>query len=609
MTYRTILGRLRPSRYRVRRVIQAVTDALAIYAAVIAGTALRYDFAPGTEHLRDAATFGALAVVVLVGVGTLRGLYLGRQRVGSFEELNSLVVTVGLTTAILVAIDAWHRLVPLSVPLIASTLALTLASAYRLVWRWLRDAALRPSREDAEPLVVIGAGEAGQQIITAMLRNPAGRYLPVALLDDDPAKSGLHIRGVPVRGRRHDLVRVAERHGATVALLAIPSIGSGVIREMEQIAQDAGIRLLVLPSVGELYGAEVGMGDIRPVTTVDLLGRHELDTDVASVAGYLTGKRVLVTGAGGSIGSELCRQIYRYAPACLVMVERDESALHAVQLSIEGRALLETRNLVVADIRDRERMREVFAEHRPEVVFHAAALKHLPLLEMHPTEALKTNVWGTVSLLDTSLEFGVDRFVNISTDKAADPCSVLGYTKRLAERVTAATSARGDGTYLSVRFGNVLGSRGSVLTTFRSQIASGGPVTVTDPEVTRYFMTVEEAVQLVIHAGAVGRAGEALVLDMGVPVRIDDVARRLVAEADRDIKIAYTGLRPGEKLHEDLFGPGEVDHRPCHPGISHVEVPTLEIADLPVPDADGEGLAEELARCCALPGRIVAGNP
>ena len=235
------------------------------------------------------------------------------------------------------------------------------------------------------------------------------------------------------------------------------------------------------------------------------------------------------------------------------MVERDESALHAVQLSIEGRAMLDSRNLVVADIRDRSRMHQVFAEHQPEVVFHAAALKHLPLLEMHPSEALKTNVWGTVALLEAAVDVGVERFVNISTDKAADPCSVLGYTKRLAERLTAAAADRGDGVFLSVRFGNVLGSRGSVLTAFAKQIEAGGPVTVTDPEVTRYFMTVEEAVQLVIQAGAVGRDGEALVLDMGEPVRIDDVAKRLIAEADRPIDVVYTGLRDGEKLHEVLI--------------------------------------------------------
>jgi FlaA1/EpsC-like NDP-sugar epimerase len=251
-----------------------------------------------------------------------------------------------------------------------------------------------------------------------------------------------------------------------------------------------------------------------------------------------------------------------------------------VQLSIEGRAMLDSRLLVVCDIRDKAALAAVFDEHRPEVVFHAAALKHLPLLEMWPAEAVRTNVFGTQNLLDAAQRAGVTKFINISTDKAANPTSVLGYSKRVAERLTAAAGTDGEGTYLSVRFGNVLGSRGSVLTTFRQQVEAGGPVTVTDPEVTRYFMTVEEAVQLVIQAGAIGDNGEALVLDMGEPVRIADVARQLVAQAPRPVEIVYTGLRPGEKLHEDLFGTGEVDVRPRHPLISQVPVPALAIDEV-----------------------------
>jgi FlaA1/EpsC-like NDP-sugar epimerase len=359
----------------------------------------------------------------------------------------------------------------------------------------------------------------------------------------------------------------------------------------------------LLPSVSELFGARVDPSQIRPVTHADLLGRGEVDTDVESIAGYVSGKRVLVTGAGGSIGSELSRQLYRFAPSSLILLDRDESALHAVQLSIEGRALLDSRNLVVADIRDVDRMAEVFDEHQPHVVFHAAALKHLPLLEMHPGEALKTNVWGTHTLVEAANASGVERFVNVSTDKAADPTSVLGYTKRLAERVTAEAAIGSDGVFLSVRFGNVLGSRGSVLKAFAAQIAAGGPVTVTDIDVTRYFMTVEEAVQLVIQAGAVGRPGEALVLDMGEPIRIDDVAKRLIAEADRPIEIVYTGLRNGEKLHEVMLGADEIGESPCHPRICHVAVPTIDIGLLPVPKPHQEGsqIIADLREACALP--------
>jgi FlaA1/EpsC-like NDP-sugar epimerase len=577
---------------RSRRRVQVLLDASVMFLSVLVAEALRYDFEVPGRHMNDLVWFALAAGVVFVLLGGLRGLYAGRWSFGSFEEVSALVSAIVLVTAVLWVADIlFRRPVPQSVPLIASTIVICFTGGVRYLWRLFYERRLRPTGTVLEPLVVIGAGEAGAQIITAMVRNPSGRFLPVALIDDDPLKRNLRIRGVRVSGGRQDLAEVAARHHAKVALLAVPTADSLIIRDYADLAREAGINLLVLPSSSELYGAQLTASDIRPVTHADLLGRHEVDTDVDSIAGYVTGKRVLVTGAGGSIGSELSRQLYRFAPASLILLDRDESALHAVQLSIEGRALLDSRNLVVCDIRDPDRVNRVFEEHRPEVVFHAAALKHLPLLEMHPQEALKTNVWGTQVLVDAALSCGVGRFVNISTDKAADPCSVLGYSKRLAERLTADANQRGEGTFLSVRFGNVLGSRGSVLTAFSKQVEAGGPVTVTHPDVTRYFMTVEEAVQLVIQAGAVGRPGEALVLDMGDPVRIDDVARRLVAESERPIDIVYTGLRDGEKMHEVLLGADEVGASPHHPRIQHVYVPPLTVDKIPVPgprDTDEE---------------------
>ncbi|MGH3529633.1 MAG: polysaccharide biosynthesis protein, partial [Pseudonocardiaceae bacterium] len=434
----------------------------------------------------------------------------------------------------------------------------------------------RPSTDAAKRIVVFGAGEGGAQVVSAMLRDPTSPYLPVALLDDDYGKRNLRISGVPVVGTRERIADVAADLGADTVLIAIPSGASSVIGPLTKLVTEAGLVAKVLPSNRELYGDVVGVEDIRDVTPSDLLGRHEIKTDIASIAHYLTGRKVLVTGAGGSIGSELCRQLHHFAPSELIMVDRDESALHAVKLLIDGRALLDTPDTVLLCIRDRVAVGRLMAERRPDVVFHAAALKHLPMLQRFPGEAVLTNVHGTLNLLEAAAEAGVDRFVNISTDKAADPISVLGYTKRLGERLTAWTSERADGAYLSVRFGNVLGSRGSVLTSFQAQIAAGGPITVTDRDVTRYFMTVEEAVELVIQAGAIGRSGEALVLDMGVPVRIDDVARILAKRSDRPIQIVYTGLRSGEKLNEVLLGAEEVDERPLHPMISHVKVPALD---------------------------------
>jgi FlaA1/EpsC-like NDP-sugar epimerase len=309
-----------------------------------------------------------------------------------------------------------------------------------------------------------------------------------------------------------------------------------------------------------------------------LLGRRKVVIDLQQISDYLVNRRVLVTGAGGSIGSELCRQLARFNPAELIMLDRDESALHEVQLSIHGRALLDTPQTVLADLRDEATINHIFDTRKPEVVFHAAALKHLPLLERYPLEAYQTNVLGTLTLLNAAQRTGVGVFVNISTDKAANPISVLGYSKRIAERVTAAVgNTAKSGKYMSVRFGNVLGSRGSVLMSFRDQIAKGGPLTVTHRGVTRYFMTISEAVQLVIQAGAIGRSGEALVLDMGTPVSIYDVAKQLVANSGKPVEIEIVGLRAGEKVHEELFGDGEVDTRPRHPLISHVPVLPVDL--------------------------------
>ena len=387
-----------------------------------------------------------------------------------------------------------------------------------------------------------------------------------------------------------------ERTGASTVVLALPSADADTIARLRLDAVDAGASVKVLPATTELLHERVGIQDLRDINLKDVLGRNQLDTDIDAIADYLTGKRVLVTGAGGSIGSELCRQIQRFEPAELLMLDRDESALHAVQLSLEGRALLDSPDVILCDLRDRDTVREVFRTRRPQVVFHAAALKHLPMLEQYPVEAVKTNVVGTLTLLDAAQEMGVEHFVNISTDKAANPTSVLGYSKRIAERLTAERTGA-DGVYVSVRFGNVLGSRGSVLAAFAKQIAAGGPLTITDPDVSRYFMTIEEACQLVVQAAAIGSSGEALVLEMGEPVRIIDVARQLMDQAGTPVPIEYTGLRPGEKLHEDLFGDDEPQGvRPVHPMVCHVPVPPLTRGDVATLATGDSGAAIESMR-------------
>ncbi len=579
-----------------------VVDSAAWAVGVLAAMALRFDFEFTAWSVWAPATAIAITVGAQVVAGTLSGLYAGRWRRGSLDEGLALARAVLVSCAVMliandIVLDA--RVVPTSVVLAAAPAAFCGAGAARFLERLavLRRGRRAPS--GAAPVLIFGAGDGGSRVISSMQSDPEGRYAPVGLLDDDPSKRNLRVGGVPVLGTRERLGEIASAVGADMMIVAAPSISSESLRDLSTRALAADLDMRIVPPVTELIDGQVGADDVRPLTEADLLGRHQIDTDIGSIADYITGRRVLVTGAGGSIGSELCRQLHRFGPEALIMVDRDESALHSVQMAIEGRALLDSDRLVVADIRDAERLQEVFMYHRPDVVFHTAALKHLPLLEMHPAEAVKTNIHGTLNVLEAAASADVDRFVNISTDKAADPTSVLGYTKRIAEQLTSWYAAREKGVYLSVRFGNVLGSRGSVLGAFERQVAEGGPITVTHPEVTRYFMTVTEAVQLVVQAGAVGLDGEALVLDMGEPVKIVDVARRLVAQADRPIEIVFTGLRPGEKLHEVLLGQSETDDRHAHPLISHCRVPAQSPLGLEVLDVgDVDRLRDTMIGLC-----------
>jgi FlaA1/EpsC-like NDP-sugar epimerase len=350
----------------------------------------------------------------------------------------------------------------------------------------------------------------------------------------------LRIDGIPTRRRPTSPPR--SRTGAQTLILSVANADAELIREIQTRSTAAGVTFKVVPPVRELVDHRIRVTDVRSPDICDLLGRRHVAADLVTNDTGLRGRRVLVTGAGGSIGSELCRQIMRADPAEIMMLDRDESGLHSLQLSLYGRAMLDGPELILADIRDADTVARVFAARKPEIV-HTAALKHLTLLQRYPGEAVKTNIWGTLAVLDACRD--VAKFVNISTDKAADPVSVLGYSKRITELLTAYAAAANAGTFLSVRFGNVLSSRGSVVTAFRRQIEAGMPLTVTHPEVTRYLMTVQEAVHLVLQAAAIGGDGEALVLDMGQPVRIDDIARQLAAQAPSSTRIVYTGLRPG----------------------------------------------------------------
>jgi len=570
--------------HSITSVAQFVLDILAWVLAVAIALVMR-SYLQGEVDIRGVVQSTLIRVLPVVSVvqavtGYIVGIYRRRWRYGSFDEVKGLILSALITTFVLMGIrflDTSVDAFPRSAIIAGGIFGLFFTTASRYTWRLVREQLRRPSAHNSTKLIIYGAGEGGIQIVNTMLRNPNSIYLPVAFLDDNSKTHRLRISGVPVLGGRDEIAKVAQRTGASTLLIAIPSADSTVVGEIVELARQSKLEVKILPVVQSLDDREVDTADIRDLTDEDLLGRRRVKINLDEISQYLVNRRVLVTGAGGSIGSELCRQLVKFNPGELIMLDRDESALHEVQLSIYGRALLDTPQTVLADLRDKKAINEIFETRKPQVVFHAAALKHLPLLERYPHEAYQTNVLGTLTMLSAAQRAGVEIFVNISTDKAANPISVLGFSKRIAERLTAAFAfSSGPGKYISVRFGNVLGSRGSVLMSFRDQITKGGPVTVTHRGVTRYFMTISEAVQLVVQAGAIGQTGEVLVLDMGKPVNIHDVAEQLVKNSGKPIKIEVVGLRVGEKIHEELFADGETDERPRHPLISHVLVKAID---------------------------------
>lgn len=566
-------------RPRLRSTVQYLLDAGAWAIALWVAQFLRFEYRFDQIHYAATAALIAVAMLLQLGIGIALRLYQGRYTYGVFEEVRAVTFATFCVSAILFVVTLFGLApVPRSTIPLALPIALLAMFAIRYTARLLREHLLRdPNRE---PALVFGAGYMGRSIVRRMHTDVLSPYWPVGLLDDDPRKRHVRIDSVDVLGCLDDLPAAVEVTGARVLVVAIAGADGELLRRVTAHTEPLGLTVKVLPTIVEILSGTSGVTDLRDLSIEDLMGRRPVDTDVESIAGYLTDKRVLVTGAGGSIGSELCRQIHRFSPKELIMLDRDETGLQAAQLVVTGHGLLDTREVVLADIRDIEALQRIFDDRKPEVVFHAAALKHLPMLQQYPEEAWKTNVLGTRNVLEAARRVGVEAFINVSTDKAADPTSVLGHSKRLAERLTAQVGAETGKPYLSVRFGNVLGSRGSMLPLFTSMIESGGPLTVTHPDVTRYFMTIPEACQLVVQAGAIGQPGEVLILDMGEPVKILEVAERMIEMSGRDIEIKFTGLRDGEKLHEDLRSESENDHRPKHPLISHATVPGLTSADL-----------------------------
>ncbi|CAL8977879.1 GDP-L-fucose synthase [Propionicimonas sp. T2.31MG-18] len=553
----------------------ALWDAGAWIAATLGLAVARFEFDPSRVPWLLCLGYALTCATLQLVLGAVTRVYRGRHVPGSYREavhLGLAAVVVGLSVGGFWAIvlGGFPRSMVLAVP----PAALFFMAIGRVGARAARSFLVRSQQpKDAERVLIYGAGNGGRILSRMLADDVHSPYEVAGVIDDDPHKTHQQVGRVKVLGTGAELVRVAREEGVRTVILAIPSASKSLVRRVSDQAEQAGLSLLILPKVQDIVGRTVGVTAVRKLEIDDLLGRGQVMTDLHAIAGYLTGKVVLVTGAGGSIGAELAKQLARLGPASLVLLDRDESALHGVQLEIYGKGLLDTRDMVLCDIRDQEALDRTFFEHRPDVVFHAAALKHLPMLESYPSEGWKTNVLGTLNVLECAERYGVERVVNISTDKAANPISVLGKSKRLAEELTSAFAARTGRTYVSVRFGNVLGSRGSVLHTFFRQVEDGGPVTVVHPEITRYFMTIPEACQLTIQAGAIGEPGNVMVLDMGEPIRILDVAERIIRRSGKQVPIVFTGLRPGEKLHEVLFNEAEFPVRTQHPLISRVAVP------------------------------------
>jgi FlaA1/EpsC-like NDP-sugar epimerase len=416
---------------------------------------------------------------------------------------------------------------------------------------------------DSKNLLIIGAGDCGEKIYREIRDNARLFYNVVGFLDDDTSKVGMKIHGIPVRGYIKDLEAIAKNVRADEILIAIPSADSQQMRRIVAHCERSGIESKTIPGMGELINGKVTVNAIREVAYRDLLGREVIKLDEAKIGAYIEGKSVLVTGAGGSIGSELCRQICRFRPEKIVLYERAETPLYELELELNQSFMDVEVFAQLADVRDRNQLEKAFEAAKPQAVFHAAAYKHVPMLELQPWKAIKNNIQGTRNVVEYAHKFGVERFVYVSTDKAVRPVNIMGSSKRVAEMLVQGQNGCGlsDTRFMIVRFGNVVGSVGSVVPLFKKQIERGGPVTVTHPEVTRYFMTIPEACQLILQAGAMGEGGEIFILEMGTPIKIDEMARDLIRlsgfEPDIDIKIEYIGLRPGEKLYEELITEGE----------------------------------------------------
>jgi FlaA1/EpsC-like NDP-sugar epimerase len=555
----------------MRRVISSLRqawllggDLLAVVCANALATVLRFDFDwqvianPRYHNFRLLCLDLALTPIVFY----MNGLYRGYWRYAGLHDLLSLCRAVTLKTMALVVFFYVMGFTGHSraVVVIAAIVMLLLAGALRVAPRFHLELISARGSASGRKTLIIGAGDTGEALLRELRKSPRREFHPIGFIDDDPAKSGFKIHDVPVLGTSADLAALIAEHSVEEVILAIPGATGVQVRHVHDICRRAGVRIRTVPTRGEIDRGVARIGQIRIVELEDLLGRQVVSLDQQALRQSLRGGRVLVTGAGGSIGREIARQVAAYEPEALWILDRNENQIFYLEAELRQAHPQLALNVVIGDVLDTPRMQGLFALARPTMVLHAAAYKHVPLMESNPCEAVKNNVLATHQLARLAARHRVDRFIYISTDKAVRPSSIMGATKRLGERLVKALADEGT-RFITVRFGNVMGSDGSVIPTFRRQIAAGGPITVTHPEASRFFMTIPEAVQLVLTAGAMGEGGETFLLRMGEPVRIVDLARHLIElsglQPDVDIAIRFTGLRPGEKLHEELQSDGE----------------------------------------------------
>ena len=569
---------------------QIAVDAGLVAAAFWLAFYFRFDGnVPGRYEKLFAATVGIVIVVKIATFIAMR-FYTKWWRFTSLRDLQAIVLAAAASSLLITAVLSQWRPddrvpIPRGVLLFDLVLTLVLVGGARFA---VRSVIERPSRSDlvnsGRSVLLVGAGDAGNTLLREMKRNRELGYTPVGLIDDDPRKRRLRVQGTRVRGTRADIPRVLREVHVDEVIIAMPSASGAVRQEIFQICRTAGVPCSTLPSLPELITGEVTVGQLRKVRVEDVLGRAPVEIDFEKVARYLNGRTVLVTGAGGSIGRELCRQVAASGARRLIMVDHAENNLFEIDLKLRERGHAGLLVPVIADCKDAVSMERVFARERPEIVFHAAAYKHVPMMELNPLQAVANNALGTDVLARLAEQYGVDRFCLISTDKAVEPKTVMGASKALAERVIEAHGTAAGTRFGAVRFGNVLGSSGSVLPIFQRQIEEGGPVTVTHAEMTRFFMTIPEAVQLVIQATGIAEGGDIFVLNMGDPVKIIDLARRMIElsghEPGRDIAIDVVGIRPGEKLHEELFNVDEEVRPTRYAKIMRATRPALDSAVL-----------------------------